>query len=127
MVFFSKFTIAIGIAVGYAMAHSGDMTWYDPGLGACGWTNGGGDMIVAMSPGDMKCGTHRKTLLPLGKIPTNECIQIVNIKYKGKTANAKIVDKCPSCAAGSIDVSPTVFQIFEPLGTGRVHVDWEYA
>ncbi|KAI1364594.1 RlpA-like double-psi beta-barrel-protein domain-containing protein-containing protein [Xylaria arbuscula] len=109
MVFFSKFTIAIGIAVGYAMAHSGDMTWYDPGLGACGWTNGGGDMIVAMSPGDMKCGTH------------------INIKYKGKTANAKIVDKCPGCAAGSIDVSPTVFQIFEPLGTGRVHVDWEYA
>jgi hypothetical protein len=28
--------------------YSGDMTFYAVGLGACGWTNGNSEMIVAM-------------------------------------------------------------------------------
>lgn len=66
MVSFSKLAIALGcvvsnvLAAPAAPAQSGDMTWYTPGLGSCGWTNGEGDMIVAMSPSEKKCGTHSK-------------------------------------------------------------------
>ena len=29
--------------------YTGDLTWYDTGLGACGWTSGASDSIVAVS------------------------------------------------------------------------------
>ncbi|KAI0521396.1 RlpA-like double-psi beta-barrel-protein domain-containing protein-containing protein [Xylaria bambusicola] len=108
MLSLSKLAIALGLVAGHALANSGDMTWFDPGLGACGATNGPNDFIVAMSPGEMKCGTN------------------IKINYKGKSATAKIVDKCPGCAGGSIDVSPAVFKVFADLGVGRIHVDWAY-
>ncbi|KAI1410293.1 RlpA-like double-psi beta-barrel-protein domain-containing protein-containing protein [Hypoxylon sp. FL1857] len=86
------------------------MTYYYPGLGACGGTNSNSDAVVAMPPSqDGHCG------------------KTINIHYNGKTATAKVVDKCPGCAGDSIDVSPSVFQEFVDLSKGRVQVTWEYA
>ncbi|TRX88224.1 hypothetical protein FHL15_010913 [Xylaria flabelliformis] len=109
MVSVSKSLIAIIMAVGPALAFSGDMTWYNPGLGACGWTNGDGDAVVALSPS--KSGNCGKT---------------INIHYQGKSTTAKVVDKCPGCAAEAIDVSPTVFDKLANRDQGRVPVTWEF-
>ncbi|KAI6085758.1 RlpA-like double-psi beta-barrel-protein domain-containing protein-containing protein [Hypoxylon rubiginosum] len=110
MVSFTKIAVAIGTLIVPAIAHSGDMTYYTPGLGSCGWTNSESDMVVAMSPGQ-----------------SGNCGKSINIHYQGKTEKAKIVDKCPGCAGDSIDVSPTVFKKFASLDVGRIQVTWDFA
>ncbi|KAI0903345.1 riboflavine-aldehyde-forming enzyme [Ustulina deusta] len=111
MISLTKLIIALGLTIGPAMASGGDMTYYNPGLGYCGQTNGDNDAVVALSPGEV-----------VGK-----CGKTIKIHHDGKSATAKVVDKCPGCAAGSIDVSPVVFKQLANLDQGRVHVTWEFA
>ncbi|KAI1142001.1 RlpA-like double-psi beta-barrel-protein domain-containing protein-containing protein [Hypoxylon sp. FL0543] len=106
----AKVFLALGALVAPSIAYSGDMTYYTPGLGACGITNSESDAVVAMSPAQY-----------------GHCGQSIKISYNGKTATAKVVDKCPGCAGNSIDVSPTIFQQLADLSLGRVQVTWEWA
>ncbi|KAI5862017.1 RlpA-like double-psi beta-barrel-protein domain-containing protein-containing protein [Durotheca rogersii] len=93
-----------------AAAFSGDLTYYSPGLGACGLTHTDSDAIVAVSPSrDGNCG------------------RTININYNGRVASATVADKCMGCVGDSIDVSPAVFQQLEDTGAGRISVDWEWA
>ncbi|KAI0107225.1 RlpA-like double-psi beta-barrel-protein domain-containing protein-containing protein [Nemania sp. FL0031] len=89
---------------------TGDITYYQPGLGACGQTNSDSEAVVALSPSqyDGNCGKS------------------ITITKDGKTATAKVVDKCPSCASGAIDVSSTVFQSLADLSVGRTTVSWSF-
>ncbi|KAI1303499.1 RlpA-like double-psi beta-barrel-protein domain-containing protein-containing protein [Xylaria venustula] len=89
---------------------TGDITYYQPGLGACGETSTDSEAVVALSTSqyDGNCG---KTM---------------TITKDGKTAKAKVVDKCVSCASGSIDVSSTVFQSLVDLSVGRTTVTWSF-
>ncbi|KAK8112187.1 RlpA-like double-psi beta-barrel-protein domain-containing protein-containing protein [Apiospora kogelbergensis] len=91
----------------------GDMTYYNPGLGSCGLTNGDGDAVVALSPAQY--AAH-----------PDACGKSIVINYGGKTATATVVDKCPGCSADSIDVSPSIFQSLESLDAGRVQVSWSF-
>ncbi|KAK6952386.1 hypothetical protein Daesc_006922 [Daldinia eschscholtzii] len=101
-----------------ALAYSGDMTYYAPGLGACGKWNTEADHIVALSPAEYGYDAN----------PNNAkvCGRTINIHYNGQTASATVVDRCQGCASGSIDVSPAVFRSLAPLDKGRVKVTWGY-
>lgn len=94
-----------------AASYSGDMTYYNPGLGACGETNTDSDAVAAVSSAVYNSGSG--------------CNKVATIHYNGKSTTARVVDLCPSCATGSIDVSPTVFQALSPLSAGRIQVTWE--
>ncbi|KAI0888601.1 RlpA-like double-psi beta-barrel-protein domain-containing protein-containing protein [Annulohypoxylon maeteangense] len=107
----TKTIITLGALVAPSLAFSGEMTWYQPGLGACGQTNTASDAVVAMSSPDQD----------------GHCGQTVSISYGGKTVTATVVDKCPGCSATSIDASPAVFQQLASLDAGRVQITWEYA
>ncbi|KAI0892691.1 RlpA-like double-psi beta-barrel-protein domain-containing protein-containing protein [Annulohypoxylon nitens] len=107
----TKVIIAVGALVAPSLATSGEMTYYAPGLGACGQTNTESEAVVAMSSPDQD----------------GHCGQTVKITYGGKTVNAVVVDKCPGCAANSIDASPSVFEQLASLDLGRINIDWEYA
>lgn len=98
-----------------AMATTGRMTYYDPGLGACGIFSTAGEAIVALGH-DLWTAAN----------PNNDplCGKTITINYGGQTATARVVDKCMSCTANDIDVSPTVFQHFAELATGVVTVEW---
>ncbi|KAI9753728.1 MAG: hypothetical protein M4579_005019 [Chaenotheca gracillima] len=96
---------------------SGDITYYEPGLGACGWTNSSDEPIVALphglmgeqSNGNPFCGRH------------------IQINNNGKTATAKVVDKCMGCEGDSIDLSDSVFKQLASMDAGRVSdVDWYF-
>ncbi|KAK8135964.1 hypothetical protein PG984_003904 [Apiospora sp. TS-2023a] len=89
------------------------MTYYNPGLGSCGLTNSDGDAVVALSPSQY--ADH-----------PDACGKNIVINYGGKTAIAKVADKCPGCAPESIDVSPSIFQSLESLDAGRVQVSWSF-
>ncbi|KII88439.1 hypothetical protein PLICRDRAFT_140676 [Plicaturopsis crispa FD-325 SS-3] len=93
-------------------AHSGTGTWFNVGLGNCGKTNKDSDWIVALPTSDYASGSH--------------CDHKIKIKANGKTATALVRDSCPSCEAGDLDMSPSLFKHFASLDDGVVAVRWWY-
>ncbi|KAI0437398.1 RlpA-like double-psi beta-barrel-protein domain-containing protein-containing protein [Xylaria telfairii] len=96
--------------VARSQSFTGDITYYQPGLGACGETSSDSEAVVAMSPAQY----------------AGNCGKSITISKDGKTAQAKVVDKCPACASGSIDVSSTVFGSLVDLSVGRTTVSWSF-
>ncbi|QDS76308.1 hypothetical protein FKW77_002321 [Venturia effusa] len=102
---------------------SGDMTYYDVsvGLTSCGLTGSNSDFLVAMNKPDMANGVN----------PNNNpnCNKYINIYYNGVgPIKGKVVDTCPECASGSIDVTDSLFKAIAPNGDGRVKgVSWSWA
>ncbi|KAL0945410.1 hypothetical protein HGRIS_000902 [Hohenbuehelia grisea] len=94
------------------VALSGDATWYNTGLGACGGRNKDSDRIVALSPRQFK---NRQN-----------CRKHIKVHYRGKTVDATVVDLCPGCAGDSIDLSPAAFKALAPLDDGRIKVTWNF-
>ncbi|RAL16494.1 RlpA-like double-psi beta-barrel domain-containing protein [Aspergillus homomorphus CBS 101889] len=89
---------------------AGDITYYEVGLGSCGWTNTDSEHVLALSHTIMQ---------------KEYCGKEVTINYGGKTAKGKIVDTCMGCEPGSIDLSSSLFLELAELGSGRVGgVDW---
>ncbi|KAI2634805.1 RlpA-like double-psi beta-barrel-protein domain-containing protein-containing protein [Hypomontagnella submonticulosa] len=119
MVSLTSTLVAVAVAATQALAYSGDMTYYTPGLGACGKWNSEADHIVALAPAQYGHDANPNK--------AKVCGRKINIHYNGKSATATVVDKCPGCASGSIDVSPSVFKQLAPLSKGRVKVTWGYA
>ncbi|POW05419.1 hypothetical protein PSHT_10746 [Puccinia striiformis] len=89
-----------------ARRFTGHATYFAPGTGACGATNSGSDYIVAMNQAQYAGGSL--------------CQKTVSIKNEasGKSVQAKVVDKCPGCAFGSLDLSPTVFSALGDMSAG---------
>lgn len=112
-------TIFIALPLAFATplvprSRSGEITYYAPGLGACGRTNSGGDMIVAVSASrydsSSLCGKRIRVTGPKG------------------TVNVKVVDRCAGCAPDDLDLSPTAFKkAVGELGLGRVRGTWDFA
>lgn len=42
------------------------------------------------------------------------------------SVQVRIVDKCPECATGDLDMSPFAFQQIAPLEDGRVPITWKF-
>lgn len=88
---------------------SGQATYYTPGLGSCGQTNSEDDMVVALSSADMSksmCGTS------------------ITVKSKTGSVTVKVVDTCPGCKSGSVDLSPAAFKKIGSLSAGVIPVSW---
>lgn len=100
------------------MPCSGDITYYDTGLGACGWTNDGKtenvfalahEMMGTQSNGNPFCGRQAE------------------ISLNGKTVVGKLVDKCGGCEGQSIDLSHSLFDALAPESKGRISdVTWHF-
>ncbi|KAI2624795.1 RlpA-like double-psi beta-barrel-protein domain-containing protein-containing protein [Xylaria nigripes] len=101
--------LAVVAAFAGAVAAS-DMTYYTPGLGACGWVNSEADAVVALNTADYAGGAN--------------CGRWITITANGVQTAAQVVDLCPGCTAGGIDVSPVIFDDIEPLSVGRTPVTW---
>ncbi|CAG8504871.1 12209_t:CDS:2 [Ambispora gerdemannii] len=83
--------------------HSGDGTFFNPGLGACGTTANDNTMVVALAAPDFDPHTP-----PSGNSNQNSlCGKRVRIFRNGKSVDATIQDRCPPpCKVGDIDMSP---------------------
>ncbi|KAK1229641.1 hypothetical protein PQX77_007276 [Marasmius sp. AFHP31] len=89
---------------------SGQLTYYDTGLGACGWQSKPEDFIVALATPQYEGKSH--------------CGKTITISHDGKTAEATVVDECPTCNSGDLDASEALFKQFADTSTGVVHVEW---
>lgn len=101
--------------------HDGVLTYYDLGMGACGFDDSGADMseyIVALSHVTMGEQSNGNPL----------CDKKVNVSANGKTITATVRDKCMGCKAGEIDGSrKVIMELFGTTDGGRVPVTWDFA
>ncbi|EIW74629.1 plant expansin [Coniophora puteana RWD-64-598 SS2] len=88
------------------------MTYYYPGVGACGYTNTDTQYVVALNPTDYANGAN--------------CNRSLTITYQGNSAIATAVDLCPGCAADGLDLSPSLFEVFADLSVGVIYADWSW-
>jgi len=94
--------------------HSGEGTYYAAdGTGACSFPASPGDLMVAAMnltdfAGSAVCGTCIDLSGPSGSV------------------TVRIVDLCPECAPGDVDLSPQAFEQIAELAQGRVPITWTY-
>lgn len=105
----------VGEVCAGAEMRSGEATYYDfaDGSGNCGFPATPNDLMVgAMNQtdyaGSAACGTCARVVGPMGQV------------------DVRIVDRCPECPAGNIDLSPEAFALIAELSAGRVAIDWQY-
>src|SRR5690606_1312697 len=92
--------------------HSGEGTYYAAdGSGNCSCDPSPDDLMVAAlnTPdyhGSMLCGAYIEVTGPRGSVVV------------------RVVDRCPECAAGDVDLSPQAFERIAALSAGRVPITW---
>lgn len=102
-------------ACGAGLSAAGEATYYDfaDGSGACGYPAiASGEILVAamnqpMWDGSNVCGMCAHVTGPMGEV------------------TVRVVDLCPECPSGNLDLSPDAFLHISPLAAGRVPITWE--
>ncbi|ORX49470.1 hypothetical protein DM01DRAFT_1338141 [Hesseltinella vesiculosa] len=93
--------------------NTGKATYYNTGLGSCGETNNDNELVVALSAADMS---------------KSYCGKSIKVTSGSKSVTATVVDTCPGCASGSIDLSPAAFKKLANLAVGVISpVSWTFA
>ncbi|AEO59689.1 hypothetical protein MYCTH_2119829 [Thermothelomyces thermophilus ATCC 42464] len=104
-----------------AVLTSGRFTYYNPGLGACGHSNGDGDLVVALSHADFDPST------PNGNPNNNPlCGRRLRASYAGRSVDVTVVDRCVACNSGDLDLSPAAFQALADLSVGVIGGTWNW-
>jgi expansin (peptidoglycan-binding protein) len=93
----------------------GEATYYDfaDGSGACGFDPSPDDLLVgAMNAIDYA-----------GAAACGACVRLWG---PNADVTIRVVDLCPECPAGNIDLSPEAFERVADLSAGRVPIHWRY-
>jgi hypothetical protein len=90
-------------------------TFFDDGLGACGDWNVASDFIVALNTPQYGYGS-----------PGPQCFKMITMSYNGKTTTAQIMDECPSCSYGELDLSRGLFDYFADESLGEIYGSWSW-
>lgn len=97
----------------YGPTYTGEGTHYGAtGEGNCSYEASTDRMVAAMNETDYQnsqaCGAYLAVTGP-----------------SGTTVNVKIVDRCPECKPGDIDLSMEAFAKLAPIETGRMKISWK--
>ncbi|KAL9001170.1 MAG: hypothetical protein Q9169_000354 [Polycauliona sp. 2 TL-2023] len=97
---------------------SGEITFYDTGLGACGTTDDGiNDNVFALAHGMMGTQSNGNPF----------CGRKAEVTLDGKTVVGRLVDKCMGCTGQDIDLSHKMFQALANEDRGRIAgVKWKF-
>lgn len=93
--------------------HAGEGTYYAAtGAGNCSFDATPNDlMVAAMNHPDYGsadwCGA---------------CLEVTG--PQGNSVRVRVVDQCPECQAGDLDLSPQAFEMLSPLSAGRIAITW---
>ena len=91
---------------------SGEATYYA--------ADGTGNCSFDASPGDLRVAALN-TQDYAGSAMCGACVTVVGPEG---SVTVRIVDRCPGCATGDIDLSESAFEAIAPLTAGRVPVQW---
>ncbi|RYO93141.1 hypothetical protein DL766_004831 [Monosporascus sp. MC13-8B] len=140
--------LAVGLGVGLSRRHSpvnlplpdngggvftGDLTYYDPGLGACGVVSGGGDAVCAVSHEVFDAAAKEEGVAanpnanPLcGRRIRVECGAAGACARGNRSVDVEVVDRCVRCSPTDLDLSPSAFERLAPRDSGRVVGSWAW-
>ncbi len=96
-------------------SHEGEATYYD-------FADGTGNCSFDASPNDMMIGAMNHA----DYADSAACGACVELTGPTGTITIRIVDRCPECPAGDIDLSPESFAEIAELSAGRVPITWHY-
>ncbi|KAH8693166.1 RlpA-like double-psi beta-barrel-protein domain-containing protein-containing protein [Talaromyces proteolyticus] len=100
---------------GNGQSGSGDGTYYDTATSMsapsyCDTANdGNSENVVALSSAIMTEAL---------------CGATITVHHNGNSATGKVVDKCPGCSAGSVDMSQHMFESLASIDAGRIPITW---
>jgi len=98
---------------GVGATHTGEATYYNE-------ADGGGNCSFDPTPQDLMVGAMNHTDYANSAI----CGAYVELTGPNGTITIRIVDQCPECPAGNIDLSPSAFEKIAELIQGRVPITW---
>jgi len=98
------------------VVHTGEATYYDfaSGDGAC--------MFGVSAEDPLMIGAMNQTDYANAAV----CGACVRLTGPNATIDIRIVDLCPECPQGNIDLSPDAFAFIADLSAGRVDITWSY-
>ncbi|QRV89251.1 rare lipoprotein A-like double-psi beta-barrel protein [Ceratobasidium sp. AG-Ba] len=105
------------VARGPYDTHYGWATYYNPsaGTGACGWNNRDDEWVAAIGT-----GLFQQMMIDGNPNHSQACGKTATATWNGKSITVGIVDRCYACGTEDIDLSPSAFQQFSGLGTGKL-------
>ncbi|KAK4183652.1 RlpA-like double-psi beta-barrel-protein domain-containing protein-containing protein [Podospora australis] len=100
---------------------SGKITFYEPGLGSCGLTSSGSDLVAAIGKSLFDASTVNGN-------PNNNplCGKKIRVTVGGKSVEVTAVDSCPACTENDLDLSPAAFNQLADPAEGKVAASWEF-
>jgi expansin (peptidoglycan-binding protein) len=102
-----------GGSSGGGAIHSGEATYYG--------ADGGGNCLFDPTPQDLMVAAMNQTDYANSAI----CGAYVELTGPNATITVRIVDRCPECPAGDIDLSQQAFAQIAELSRGRVPITWK--
>lgn len=91
---------------------SGEATYHAAdGTGNCSFDASPGDLLVAA----MNAPDYQAAAL---------CGACLAISGPHGSVTVRVVDQCPECKHGDLDLSPQAFQMLSPLAAGRIPITW---
>ncbi|MBI5532342.1 MAG: hypothetical protein HY898_06490 [Deltaproteobacteria bacterium] len=100
---------------GTPKTYTGDATYYD-------FADGSGNCGFPATPNDLMVGAMNQTDYA-GSAACGACAQI---QGPDGTITIRVVDRCPECKPGDIDLSPSAFAKIADPALGRVTITWNY-
>ncbi|CAG8572351.1 6104_t:CDS:1 [Ambispora gerdemannii] len=101
--------------------YTGQGTYYNPGLGACGQYDDDNSAIVALAAPDFDAET------PNGNPNRNRlCNRYIRIYYNNRSVEGMVRDRCPECSSGDVDMSPAMFDNLANRNLGRISISWQF-
>jgi expansin (peptidoglycan-binding protein) len=95
--------------------HTGEGTYYT-------FADGSGNCMFPATPSDLDIGAMNQTDYA-GSAACGMCAQVIG---PDGTLLIRIVDRCPECKPGDIDLSPSAFAKLAALEQGRIPIEWTY-
>lgn len=96
------------------VTHTGEATFYTT-------ATGGGACMFDPTPNDLMVGAMNA--IDYGN--SQVCGECVSLTGPNGTIRIRIVDLCPECPVGNIDLSPLAFSLIADTILGRVPITWE--
>jgi len=139
--FLCLLALIIGLAVGLskrsktqnlplptgAQIYTGDLTYYNPALGACGITSSDNDAVVAVShftfDAVQKGSDPNQNPLCGRKIRARRVNEMTGDTV---SIDVTVIDRCTGCQPTDLDVSPAMFDKMADHGLGRVTASWAW-
>ncbi|KAI9316449.1 RlpA-like double-psi beta-barrel-protein domain-containing protein-containing protein, partial [Dichotomocladium elegans] len=88
------------------------------GVGSCGKDNSDSELVAALNAPQMGSSGNPNN--------NSNCGRKARVKGPKGSVTVTIVDTCPPCKKGDLDLSPAAFAKIADFAKGRVAISWQW-